>query len=106
MAANKLVQILLPTTAHPSGEQDLHGVFERLAAELTGRFGGVTSYRRAPAEGRWRNSAHDTDLDDITVVEVMVDAIDRAYWADVRVRLEKELSQDEIIIRCQPMELL
>ncbi len=43
---NHLIQILLP--ANGSDE----GVFEHLAQELTAKFGGVTSFIHAPAQGR------------------------------------------------------
>jgi len=33
------------------------------------------------------------------VVEVMTAAIDPVYWAKLRERLERELSQDEIVVR-------
>jgi hypothetical protein len=96
---HKLIQILLPT----NGSDD--GVFERLAQELTAKFGGVTSFIRAPAEGRW-NTGSRTEHDDIAVIEVMADDVDYGYWADLRTRLEQALAQEEIIIRCQPLELL
>src|SRR6187402_3480480 len=96
---NNLIQILVPT----KGSDD--GVFERLAQELTAKFGGVTSFIRAPAEGRW-NTGSRTEHDDIAVIEVMAEDVDYGYWADLRTRLEQALSQEEIIIRCQPLELL
>jgi hypothetical protein len=94
-----LIQILLPTTAHDPAQ------FEQLARELTEKFGGVTSFIRAPAEGRWQ-SGEKTELDDIAVIEVMTDFLDRAYWADLRRRLEEAFAQEEIVVRCQPLELL
>lgn len=54
-----LIQILLPMGTHGNKAR-----FEELARELTGRFGGVTSFILAPAEGRW-NSGSKTELDDI-----------------------------------------
>jgi hypothetical protein len=96
---NNLVQILLPI----NGGND--GVFEWLAQELTAKFGGVTSFIRAPAEGRW-NTGSRTEHDDIAVIEVMAEDVDYGYWADLRSRLEQALAQEEIIIRCQPLELL
>ena len=98
-ARNNLIQILLPTNG---GDE---GVFERLAQELTAKFGGVTSFIRAPAEGRW-NTGSRTEHDDIAVIEVMTDDVDHSYWADLRIRLEQALSQEQIVIRCQPLELL
>jgi hypothetical protein len=46
-----LIQILLPTTPRDYVQ------FERLARGLTEKFGGVTSFIRAPAEGRWQSGA-------------------------------------------------
>ena len=37
----------------------------------------------------------------IAVVEVMVEGLDRPFWRALRGRLERELSQDEIVIRAQ-----
>ena len=96
-----LVQILLPTTNAAKASS----VFEDLAGELTKRFGGVTSYLRAPAEGRWLGSRQ-VEHDEITVVEVMVEEINGEFWRHLRHRLEKDLNQKEIIIRCQPLELI
>jgi hypothetical protein len=36
----------------------------------------------------------------------MPEDVDYGYWADLRTRLEQALAQEEIIIRCQPLELL
>jgi hypothetical protein len=99
MAATNLIQILLPTNGRNEG------VFERLAEELTAKFGGVTSFVRAPAEGRWDRGSH-TERDDIAVIEVMAEEIDYGYWADLRSRLEQALAQEQIVIRGQPLELL
>jgi hypothetical protein len=99
-----LVQILLPftdTTGHtfPSPK------FERLAQKLTEKFGGVTSFTRTPAEGRWKNRAS-TEHDDIAVIEIMTETLDRGWWADFRKRLEQEFDQEEIMIRCHQTEQL
>ena len=96
-----LVQILLPITKDSRSSS----VFENLAQELTGRFGGVTNYVRSPAEGRWK-TANKVEHDEIIVMEVMVDEIDRPYWLDLRGRLERELEQAEIVIRCQRMDFI
>ena len=96
-----LVQILLPLTGTPSAS----AVYEDLARDLTGRFGGVTSYLRAPAEGRWKTASR-VEQDEITVVEVMVDTIDHNYWTDVRSHLEAALNQSQVVIRAQGVTLL
>jgi hypothetical protein len=99
MTMNNLIQILLPT----NGGED--GVFEWLAQELTEKFGGVTSFIRVPAEGRWNTGSH-TEHDDIAVIEVMAEDVDYGYWANLCSRLEQALAQEQIVIRCQPLELL
>jgi hypothetical protein len=99
-----LIQILLPLN-DGEGRRFPADVFERLAHELTEKFGGVTSFTRSPAEGRWK-SGQSTERDDIAVIEVMVETVERDYWAEMRRRLENEFHQDEVIIRCQRTEPL
>lgn len=99
-----LVQILLPVH-DDSGEAFAAHHYEVVVRELTAKFGGVTSYMRSPAEGRW-NQDGETEHDEIVVVEVMVDDLDRSWWARLRERLAKEFRQDEIVIRSQRIERL
>lgn len=82
-----LIQILLPLT-DDDGETFAPELYERLNQELTARFGGVTSYTRSPAEGRWHQGG-ETEHDEIAVVEVMVGEVDRAWWAALRERLTR-----------------
>ena len=94
-----LVQILLPKetgNGQPIGKDR----FDGLLKELTDKFGGATSFLRAPGQGLWQ-SGGGTEQDSIAVVEVMVEEIDGSYWQSPRERLERELSQDEIVIRAQ-----
>jgi hypothetical protein len=79
--------------------------FDRFLKESTDKFGGATSFLRAPGQGLWRSSGG-TEKDSITVVEVMVENVDRGYWRSLRDRLEPELSQDEIVIRAQEITQL
>jgi len=44
--------------------------------ELTERFGGLTVYRRAPAEGVWKLTENHTSRDDIVIFEVMANELD------------------------------
>jgi hypothetical protein len=100
-----LVQLLLPV-------RDNHGAsfpvshYTALRDELTQRFGGVTAYTRAPAEGTWAADDHSRDTDDIVVYEVMVDRLERHWWAACRRALEARFEQDELVIRAQRMERL
>ena len=99
-----LIQILLPLN-DSEGRRFPAQSFERLAHELTEKFGGATSFTRSPAEGRWK-SGQATERDDIAVIEVMAETVDRAWWAELRRRLEREFDQDEVVIRGQRTERL
>ena len=99
-----LIQILLPKNTG-SGQPVPQQWFNDLLKELTDRFGGATSFVRAPGEGRWK-SRGETERDSIAVVEVMAKDLDLAFWHALRKRLERDLSQDEIVIRAQEMVLL
>ena len=52
--------------------------------ELTEKFGGATSFLRAPGTGLWQ-SGGGTEKDSIAVVEVMAEEIDRTQTAVERV---------------------
>ena len=94
-----LVQLLLPLVAE-------HAVFDEVMHELTERYGGVTAYTRAPAAGRWKNPSASTERDDIVVIEVMVEALDKRWWARYRKTLEKRLRQKELVVRAHRIEAL
>jgi hypothetical protein len=97
-----LIQILLPLAG---GKRFPAHKFEHLAQKLTKKFGGATTFTRSPAEGRWK-SGRATEHDDIAVIEVMTETLEREWWTDLRERLEREFDQDEIIMRCQQIERL
>ena len=100
-----LVQILLPLFDN-SGEAIPQLQFRRVSGEMADRFGGVTAFTRAPAEGVWKDSGEKTSHDEIVVVEVMVAELDRSWWADYRGELERRFRQEEVIIRAQEIEQL
>jgi hypothetical protein len=99
-----LVEILLPTTTG-DGQPVRQGRFEELLQELTERFGGATSFVRLPGKGLWETGGH-VATDNIAVIEVMTEGLDVAYWKTLRQRLERELSQEEIVIRAQEIRRL
>jgi hypothetical protein len=99
-----LVQILLPKETG-NGQPIGKDWFDGLLKELTDEFGGATSFLRAPGQGLWQ-SGGGTEQDGIAVVEVMVESIDPDFWQSLRERLERELAQDEIIIRAQEIRRL
>lgn len=99
-----LVQILLPV--HDNEGDTLPQVkYRRVAAELSEKFGGVTAFTRAPAEGQWKDEGR-TEHDEIVVFEVMTEDLDRRWWKSYRRTLEKRFKQEIVIIRAQPMEQL
>jgi hypothetical protein len=99
MNKSYVVQILLPKE-RGGGEPVSQRWFEDFLEELTGRFGGATSFVRAPGQGLWR-SGNETERDNIAVIEVMAAKLAPEYWRSLRERLERELAQEEIVIRAQ-----
>ena len=93
-----LIQILLFVNDN-EGQHFEPDDFVQLRAELADRFGGVTTYMRAPARGLWKDDAGETTRDDIVIFEVMTDELDRSWWSDFRKDLERRFRQDSVIIR-------
>jgi hypothetical protein len=92
-----VVQILLPLAdnqGRPFPESLLRGVRE----ELVSRFGGLTAYGRAPAQGVWAHQGA-RQQEDIIVIEVMVETLDESWWRAFRTQLEGLLSQEELVVR-------
>ena len=100
-----LVQILLPLYDNAQNPQPPEQ-FRRARKELTERFGGLTVYTRAPAEGMWKLSDNETSRDDIVIFEVMANELDTAWWRTYRHELEARFRQEVIVIRAQQTQLL
>ncbi|HWT00650.1 MAG TPA: hypothetical protein VN256_10410 [Pyrinomonadaceae bacterium] len=99
-----LIQLLLPlydNEKRPFAREHL----DRVRAELTEGFGGVTAFRRSPAEGVWKDGG-EISRDEIIIFEVMAEQLDRTWWADYRADLEKRFRQEELIIRATETEQL
>jgi hypothetical protein len=99
-----LVQLLLPAQTPVPEKND--SVFHKLKATLEDRFGGYTAFSQAPAEGSWAPEGGAAQKDDIVVVEVMTEDLDRAWWRELRLKLERDLKQEVIVIRVQQVEML
>src|ERR1041385_9237813 len=82
-----LVQILLPLRDR-AGRHFPPSLFGLVREELTERFGGLTAYSRAPAEGLWDDPQARRQRDDIVISEVMLEELDRQWWAGFRRDLE------------------
>src|SRR5438309_698010 len=50
------IQVLLPL-ARPDGRPVTSAEFDSVKSELAERYGGITAYAQAPAEGLWRDGA-------------------------------------------------
>jgi hypothetical protein len=99
-----LIQLLLPLADNEGNPFDA-AVPAALRRDLAERFGGLTAFTRAPAEGVWAHGGK-KDRDDIVVVEVMAETLDRAWWKALRLRLERDLRQQSILVRCHEVEVL
>jgi hypothetical protein len=99
-----LVEILLPLYDN-EGRAFGAGEFDRVRDELAARFGGVTAFRRAPAEGVW---AEDGELsrDRVVIFEVMAEALERQWWAAYRRELEARFRQEKLVVRATAFEEL
>jgi hypothetical protein len=81
-------------------------LFAKVRKELVERFGGLTAFSRAPAEGLWEVEDGRIDRDQIIIFEVLVDVLDRGWWDEFRTRLEQMFDQEEILIRASAVERL
>ena len=98
-----LIEILLPLSDN-DGAPFAAAEFRRVSDELTERFGGLTAFNRAPAEGLWKDGSEGASRDEIVIFEVMADEIDRNWWKTYRADLEERFRQDRIVIRAQTIE--
>ena len=99
-----LIQILLPL-ADNGGRRFGADAYARVRKDVSDRFGGVTSFTRAPAQGVWKEGGH-VSRDDIVVFEVMARDIDRPWWERYRADLEQRFEQETIVIRAIRVEML
>jgi hypothetical protein len=100
-----LVQLLLPLFDN-AGRPFPAAHYTAVRDELTERFGGLTAYTRAPAQGLWQEPEGPPKRDDIVVYEVMTDTLDRDWWREYRRTLERRFAQDELVVRIQEVERL
>ena len=100
-----LVQILLPHYDN-NGRRFPAALYRVVETELAERFGGVTFYSRSAAEGTWKDARGSKHCDDIVVVEVMVDRLDRRWWARFRRHMATKFRQRELVVRASSIEVL
>jgi hypothetical protein len=99
-----LIQILLPLFDNQGTHFDA-GLYADVRKELNAKFGGLTAFSRAPAEGLWQDDGK-TKHDDIIVFEVMAEGVEPKWWRAYRKELEARFKQDQIVVRAQMVSLL
>ena len=98
-----LIQILLPL--HFCDGSDVPAdMFSQVRAELTEAFGGVTAYTRSPATGLWKRTEEDVERDQVIMIEVVSEELDRDWWARYREALERRFGQEEVHARALAIE--
>lgn len=100
-----LVQILLPLFDNEGNRFDGE-YFRAVRDELAARFGGVTVYSRAPAEGLWKDESAALQHDELILFDVMVEHLDREWWETYRRTLEARFRQDVVVVRAQDIAML
>jgi hypothetical protein len=100
-----LVQILLPVYDNNRARFG-EAPFAAVRQELTHRFGSVTAFVRSPATGLWKKDSGEVDRDEIVMVEVMVDPLDREWWRAYRDGLAHAFRQEDLIVRAIAIERL
>lgn len=100
-----VIEILLPLRRNDGSPQP-QARFGEVRRELIGRFGGLTAFTRAPAEGLWESGEGEVDRDPVVIFEVMAETLEREWWATYRARLEARFEQDEVVIRAAAAERL
>jgi hypothetical protein len=99
-----LVEIFLPLR-DKNGKPFAADAYQALRRDLLDRFGGVTAFSRAPAEGTFKEGRK-IMRDEIVIFEVMTDRLDLAWWKNYRTSLERTFEQDEILVRATPVTKL
>jgi hypothetical protein len=99
-----LVEILLPLYDN-EGRAFGAAAFDRVSDELAGHFGGVTAFRRSPAEGVWREGGEES-RDRVVVFQVMAGELDRDWWRGYREGLEARFRQEKMVVRATEYEEL
>ena len=100
-----LIQILLPIH-FCDGSNVPAEMFSQVRTELAERFGGVTAYSRSPATGLWKRTEAEIERDQVIMIEVVAEALDRDWWAQYREQLEQRFGQEEVHARALAIERL
>jgi hypothetical protein len=100
-----LVQLLIPLYDNEGRVFD-KSMLDRVRNELTERFGGITTYRRSPAEGLWQEESGQVTSDQVVIYEVMAEELDRTRWKLYGEELAGRFHQQEMMMRAISVERL
>ena len=99
-----LIQLLIPIYDN-EGRPFQRDKFDGVRAQLIERFGGLTAFVQSPALGLWKDTENGTTArDDMILIEVMVETLEREWWSAYRTELERIFRQDEVIVRALACE--
>ena len=91
-----LIQLLLPL--HDNEKQPFPAAqFNAVRTKLTHKFGGVTAYLRAPAKGLWE-AGEGINSDDVVLFEIVAERLDKGWWHEYRINLQRIFQQEEVLI--------
>ncbi|HEY9284183.1 MAG TPA: hypothetical protein VIP46_12080 [Pyrinomonadaceae bacterium] len=99
------IQLLLPLYDN-EGRDFARAEFARVRDELAEKFGGITAYTRAPAEGVWKDAEGGVTRDSVVAFEVVAETLERDWWAGYRDALAARFRQDEVLITATRVERL
>ena len=99
-----LIEIFLPLNRNDGSAQPGER-FAKVRTELVERFGGLTAFTRAPAEGLWAEDG-DVSRDAIVILEVMDASFDAGWWRAYRATLERRFEQEAVLVRAVAVERL
>ena len=97
-----VVELFLPL-ADNNGDKFPLSLYAGVEQALTARFGGLTAFTRAPAQGIWGDGP---TRDDIIIFEIMTASLDVSWWRAYRADLEVRFRQESIVIRATQSERL
>lgn len=101
-----LIQLLLPITVPNQPPSVGTAALADTRRELTEAFSGSTAYLRSPAKGLWTAPDGEVEQDEVVMVEVVAEALDREWWCGYAAMLATRFQQQVIHVRALPIELL
>jgi len=100
-----LIQIFLPLYDNNKQPFDKN-LYNEIQDQIKEKFGGVTLYRHAPAQGLWEDENGNTNYDELITAEVMTEDLNQEWWQQYKHQLEQIFKQEEILIRVSKFEKL